>query len=1168
MTAPAPTQVLTRTLTFNFDQSVSTLTGLPDILEIAILPLNAATDVAAATTFAGGLKTAELELSGLINTVSFELIPSNSPGLATQINYRVMWRAGLTGRTETTDFAMPDEDLTWDQLIAGPENMIGTFSYVQQSDLGVINGVAQIDQNGNVIDAFGNICATQVDITALMNDLTVETNARQAADTALRSTLEAELESQINATTTAAQGYTDNKIADVNLSVSAEASLRANGDASVTTNFQAADAHLQSEIDTLTTQVSGINTTLTNTPTLDGSGHIPIAQIPPAAITNWIQVPDQTAMLSLQYPAQVQPGDIVLTPQGVYGLIAPDPGHLTSWYLLNEVLSVNDKTGAVVLAAADVGAIPVGGSVAMSQVTGLATALLGKANATDLTALQATVTANKNDPTLVHTVSGLIPDPLMPADIALINASGQVTNKSGLVVASGGGGGGGISQINGHSTPIVNLTLSDVAAYGGTIFEGQVSGLTTDLANRLLISDPSVTNARTPLPHAASHASAGSDPITVSQGQVTGLSTLISGNQLTGTSNAINRISALETQVAGGGTGGGGTPSITTFWASANLTTPISGLSDFSTQVTLHSPWGIDSDGTIAGIVGAKYYLHSGVRDADAAYPVITANGHLQLHRWNEAGAADPVYALESEVQTLNTQMANTATTAQLAALSATVDTKANAADLTNLSNSMINYATASALSTTNATVATKANQTDLAALSTTVGTKAAQSDMTTAQTNITALQNQMPTKADLTAGKLPLTETPQNIPIGYVAGLTPYLQNLNPTTGTFDASKLTNTAGLPVTMAQVGGLNAALAAKADLDGTAHVPLAEIPAAAITNVVQVANQAAMLALPTSTAHQGTICVITGTSAAGTYVLNSSDPTQLANWVALPGSSAIGTITSVNGYPGPVVNLTYTDVGAMAANATIPVGSVTGLQGQLNTFLYQSSLTKHADYVATTSVASLSAPQSVDGVVAPVGATVLLTAQASSVNNGLWVVAAGAWTRPADFATGNFVSKDTIVVVSNTTTAAGGATNPYTIWQMTDPGGTIDTSTNRWARIGWCAPPFNPVQGNGIAVSGSTIAVNPATGGGMLATTAGLSVDPSIVCKKILVPVPGGATVATLTHNLNTFRPAVSIWDASANVLVVAGVSAIDANHIAIEFGSAPAAGQYVAAVYG
>lgn len=49
------------------------------------------------------------------------------------------------------------------------------------------------------------------------------------------------------------------------------------------------------------------------------------------------------------------------------------------------------------------------------------------------------------------------------------------------------------------------------------------------LALKLNANDASVTNARAPITHAASHAAAGSDPLTVSESQVTGLTTALVG---------------------------------------------------------------------------------------------------------------------------------------------------------------------------------------------------------------------------------------------------------------------------------------------------------------------------------------------------------------------------------------------------------------------------------------------------------------------------------------------------------------------------------------------------------------------------------------------------------------------------------------------------------------
>jgi hypothetical protein len=452
----------------------------------------------------------------------------------------------------------------------------------------------------------------------------------------------------------------------------------------------------------------------------------------------------------------------------------------------------------------------------------------------------------------------------------------------------------------------------------------------------------------------------------------------------------------------------------------------------------------------------------------------------------------------------------------------------------------------------------------------------------------MTAVQNQaatnaatLTTKADLVSGVLKASQIPTAIPLASITGLAPYLSHLNVPSGTFDAAYLSNLANIPtgIPAASITGLPAALTTKADLVGGV-IPTTQLPPAAITAVYQVANRAAMLALTTAQAQQGDFAVITGTVDQGTYILTTNDPTLFANW--LPITASAPPVISVNNKTG-AVSLTYTDVGAMAANASIPIAQITGLSTQLSTFALQSALTsglagktspadvqtmftnssftKRADYVATTPLTNLAGQLSVDGVLVPVGALVLTTNQSSSINNGLWVVSAGAWSRPADFATGSYLARDTLVIVSNQTAAGNGATN-YTVWQETAASGFIDSSANNWLRIGYCAPPFIPIQGNGIAIAGSTISAAAQAGGGVLAGAGGLALDTAVAVKKVLGTVPSGSTIAGITHNLNNLSPKVVIYDVASNTEVMAGVTATSANAVSIEFGTVPATGQY------
>jgi hypothetical protein len=276
-----------------------------------------------------------------------------------------------------------------------------------------------------------------------------------------------------------------------------------------------------------------------------------------------------------------------------------------------------------------------------------------------MSTLQTQVQTRSAQPAIVNAAqsTGLLTDAALPADIALVNTSGQVTTKTGTVVSSGGGGGAWHQQRqwqdhpDHHLDPDRHLHVRGVDHRG----PGERVGPPT-CPTRVLTSDSRLSPMLAlPPPTPATHAVAGSDPITVATSQVSGLAGILSNNSLTSTSNAVNRISSLEGRVTtiegGGGGGGGGTSTTSVFYDSANTTTEVT---DF-TQVILHSPWGIDSDGSITGTIDTPYYLHTGVRPADVAYPYISPNGHLNLYRWNESGPADPVYALDSDLTALTT---------------------------------------------------------------------------------------------------------------------------------------------------------------------------------------------------------------------------------------------------------------------------------------------------------------------------------------------------------------------------------------------------------------------------------------------------------------------------------------------------------------------------------
>ena len=199
-----------------------------------------------------------------------------------------------------------DADTDWDDL---PDlgDVISGVSYVQQADVGVASGVAALNSSGQVIDIHGNPVAMPADLGTVSTSLAAEATARIAGDTAVTTAFESAVSGSATSTLASAKSYTDGQVSTLNAAIGSEAGTRANAINALTTTVGNDNTNLQGQITTNTTDIAANTTALGNKADKDGTGHVPIAQVPVAAITNWISVASQTAMKALTYPAQVQP---------------------------------------------------------------------------------------------------------------------------------------------------------------------------------------------------------------------------------------------------------------------------------------------------------------------------------------------------------------------------------------------------------------------------------------------------------------------------------------------------------------------------------------------------------------------------------------------------------------------------------------------------------------------------------------------------------------------------------------------------------------------------------------------------------------------------------------------------------------------------------------------
>lgn len=260
--------------------------------------------------------------------------------------------------------------------------------------------------------------------------------------------------------------------------------------------------------------------------------------------------------------------------------------------------------------------------------------------------------------------------------------------------------------------------------------------------------------------------------------------------------------------------------------------------------------------------------------------------------------------------------------------------------------------------------------------------------------------------------------------------------------------------------------------------------------------------------------------------------------------------------------------------------------------------------------ATTANITLSAAQTIDGVSLVAGDRVLVKNQTTASANGIYVVAAGAWTRATDMDSWAEVPSAFTFVEQGTTQADTG-------WVCTsDQGGTLGTTPITWAQFSGAG---TYLAGTGLTLTGGTFSITntAVTAGsygnnvtiptftvnaqGQLTAAAGVAVRTSSETQTGIVELATNAetvtgtstTLAThpagvkaaiddaigntgfaasvgngtltsiaVTHNLGTRDVIVQLYDNTTYDTVFVDVFRTDANTVTLTFATAPAANAY------
>lgn len=284
---------------------------------------------------------------------------------------------------------------------------------------------------------------------------------------------------------------------------------------------------------------------------------------------------------------------------------------------------------------------------------------------------------------------------------------------------------------------------------------------------------------------------------------------------------------------------------------------------------------------------------------------------------------------------------------------------------------------------------------------------------------------------------------------------------------------------------------------------------------------------------------------------------TTDPTARANHTGTQTASTISDLATVvkayklNEFAAPVANVAmggFTLTGlSTSPNASGQAAEYSWVQAQIQASAAGIDAKPSVVCIYTANVASKTGFIAVDGVTPTAGQRILLVAQTTASENGVYVAAAGAWARDTDV-----ITPQTFWLVEQGTTFGGSQ------WKVSTTG-TIVTGTTPLTVVQFGAG-SSYTAGNGLQLVGSVFSVLLPASSGLTVSGSGVAIDTTVVARKFSATIGDGTTTAiAVTHSLGTQDIQVSVRDASTNVAYQTDWTATSTSVATINFAVAPTA---------